>query len=97
MRQTKKVTLSAAVVALSILFLVLGAFVDVLDLSACALASLLVVFVYIEIGSPYTYLVWLATSLTAFLFLSGNPLFPFQKPNRQRVRYLAQRYSEFFR
>ena len=74
MRGTKKITISAAVVALSALFLALGAFVDVLDLSACALASVLVVFVYIEIGSPYTYLVWLCTSLIAFLFTSGNPL-----------------------
>lgn len=60
------------IVALSTLFMVLGAFVEVLDLSACALASLLVVFVYVEIGSPYTWLVWLATSLATFLLFPGK-------------------------
>ncbi len=72
MRQTKKLTMSAMIVALSTLFLVLGAFIDVLDLSACALASVLVAFVYIEIGRPYHFLVWLATSLATFLLFSGS-------------------------
>lgn len=72
MRQTKKITLSAMVVALSAVFMVIGGFVEVLDLSVCALASLLVAFVYIEIGSPYTWLVWLCTSLTTFLIMPGK-------------------------
>ena len=72
MRQTKKVTISAMVVALGTMFLVLGAVFDVLDLSACALASLFVAFIYIEIGSPYTYLVWLATALLTFVFFPGS-------------------------
>ncbi len=67
MKSTKKLTLSAITVALGTLFIVLGGLIEVLDLTACALASLLVVFVYIEIGSPYTWLVWLCTSLTVFL------------------------------
>ena len=47
MRQTKKITLSAMLTALGTVLMVLGAFIDVIDLSVCALASLLVVFVYI--------------------------------------------------
>jgi hypothetical protein len=74
MRSTKKITLSASIVALGTVLMVLGGLFDVLDLSACALASLLVAFVYIEIGSPYTYLVWLSTSLLAFVFFSASPL-----------------------
>ena len=72
MRQTKKITLSAMVVALGTVFMVIGGFIEVLDLSVCALASLLVAFVYIEIGSPYTWLVWLCTSLTTFLIMPGK-------------------------
>ena len=68
MRQTKKITLSAMIVALGAAFMVLGGFIEVLDLTACAFASVLVAFVYIEIGSPYTWLVWLGTSLATFLF-----------------------------
>lgn len=67
MRQTKKITLSAMLVALGVAFMALGVFVEVVDLSACAVASLLVVFAYIEIGSPYTWLIWLCTSLAAFI------------------------------
>lgn len=60
------------VVALSTVFMVLGAVVDVLDLSVCALASVLVAFVYIEIGSPYTWLVWICTSLATFICFPGS-------------------------
>ena len=62
------------IVALGTLFMVLGGFVEVLDLSACAIASVLVAFVYIEIGSPFTWLVWLATSLSTFISFPGSVL-----------------------
>jgi len=59
-------------VALGTALMVLGGVVEVLDLSVLAFASLLVAFVYIEIGSPYTWLVWLCSSLATFLFLPGS-------------------------
>ena len=72
MRQTKKVTLSAMMVALGTAVMVLGAVVEVFDLSVCAIASLLVVFTYIEIGSYYPGLVWICTSLaTALIYPSS--------------------------
>lgn len=71
MRTTKKLTLSAITVALGALFISLGSFVEALDLTACCLASLFVMFIYIEIGSPYTWLVWLCTSLVAFVTAPG--------------------------
>ena len=74
MRKTKKITLSAMVIALGTLFMVLGGFIEVLDLSASAIASVLVAFVYIEIGSPYTWLVWLGTTLASFISFSGSVL-----------------------
>ena len=58
--------------ALGTVLLLVGAFVDVLDLSMCAVASLCVVFIYIEVGSPYTWLVWLTTSLLTFIFSPGK-------------------------
>ena len=67
MNSTKKLTVSAAAVALGALFSLVGAYLEIADLSAAALASLLVTFIYIEIGSPYTWLVWLATSLVSFI------------------------------
>lgn len=72
MRETKKLTLSAATVAIGTLFMVLGAVFEVLDLSCIMLASLLVAFIYVELGSPYTWLVWLCTSLATFLLYSAS-------------------------
>lgn len=74
MRHTKKITLSAILVALGVAIMTLGAVFDVLDLSVSALASLIVVFVYLEIGSPYTWLVWLCTSLITALVFPGSIL-----------------------
>lgn len=72
MRTAKKLTLSAIVVALGAVLMSLGAFVEVLDLTTCCLASLFVMFIYIEIGSPYTWLVWLCTALAVFLISPGK-------------------------
>lgn len=74
MKQTKKLTLSAMIVALGTAFMILGAVIEVLDLTAVALASVLVAFVYIEIGSPYTWLVWLCTALLTFLMYQHSPM-----------------------
>ncbi len=72
MKRTKKLTVSAMLVALGTVFMVLGAAFEVLDLTAVALASLLMVFAYIELGTPYTFLVWLGTSLLTFIFYPGH-------------------------
>ena len=72
MRKTKKITLSAMLVALGTVFMVIGSVVEVLDLTVCALASLIVVFVYLEIGSYYPWLVWICTSLATALLYSGS-------------------------
>lgn len=74
MKRTKKLTISAACVALGVVFMLLGYFLEMLDLTAVALSSLVMVFVYIELGHPYTYMVWAATSLLAFIFYQGSLL-----------------------
>ncbi len=61
-------------VALGIVFMSVGYLLEIADLTACALASLLVVFAYIELGSPYTWLVWLATSAIAAMVFSASPV-----------------------
>ena len=76
MNDTKKLTLSAILVALGAVFNAVGAFFEIADLSCAALASLCVVLVYIEIGSPYTWLVWLATSLVTALIAPAGSTWP---------------------
>lgn len=71
MKTTKKITVSSMVVALSAIFLILGSYISAADLILEVVASLLAVFVYIEIGSPYTWLVWLATTLTVAFLPNG--------------------------
>ena len=59
-------------VALGTAMMIVGAVIEVLDLSVCALASMLVVFIYLEIGSYYPWLVWICTSLATALLYPGS-------------------------
>ena len=74
MRATKKLTLSAILVAMSVVVMVLGGVVPVLDLSMSAMASIIVAFAYIEIGSPYTWLIWLCTTVLSAVMFPGSLL-----------------------
>jgi hypothetical protein len=74
MRETKKLAISAMMCALGVAFMTLGAVIETLDLTVGAIASLLVVFVYIEIGRPYHYLVWICTTLITALVFPGSAL-----------------------
>ena len=72
MKNTKKLTVSAITVALGVTFMLIGAVFSPLDLTVSCLSSVLVAFIYMEIGSPYTYLVWLCTALiSALVFPAG--------------------------
>ncbi len=72
MSNTKKVTISAMMVALGTAIMLLGTVIEVFDLTVCALASMLVVFIYLEIGSYYPWLVWICTSLATMLISPGT-------------------------
>lgn len=72
MKQNKKITLSAACIALGVLFMALGAFVEVLDLTVAALSSCLMAFVFIEIGDKYAFGVWLGTSILGAVFFTHS-------------------------
>ena len=72
MKSTKKLAIAAMTVALGTTIMSVGVMLNVVDLTMCAVASLLVVLMYIEVGSPYTWLVWLATSLATAIFFFGS-------------------------
>lgn len=59
-------------VALGTAFMIIGAVIEVLDLTVCALASMLVVFIFLEIGSYYPWLVWICTSLATGLLYPAS-------------------------
>ena len=65
-------TVAATLAALGVIFLTLGAFVEVLDLSMAAIASLTVVFAVIELKGKYPLLVYLVTSVLALLLLPSK-------------------------
>ncbi len=72
MRTTKKLTVSAMAVALGTVFMIIGVVFEVMDLTAAALSSLVVAVIYVEIGSPYTFLVWICTSLATAMMYPGS-------------------------
>ena len=75
MRQTKKITLSAIMVAMGVVFLAIGTLTQIMDLAISAFASLIMIFVCLEIGKPYNFLVWLATTLLTFVFFPHSLTF----------------------
>lgn len=68
-KTTRRLTVSALLAALGVVLLLLGSFVQVLDLSMAAIASLLVVFAVIEIGGKYPMLIYAVTSVLSLLLL----------------------------
>lgn len=71
-RKTRVLALSSLFVALSVVILYLGCFFEVLDLTVAAVASLLVLLAVIEIGMGTATMIWLATSILAFLLLPNK-------------------------
>ena len=65
----KYMTVSAMLSALGVILLSLGSIIEVLDLTAAVLASLLCVYAVIEMGRAYPWMIWLVTSLLALLLL----------------------------
>ena len=68
-KRTKYLTVSAMLTALSVVILSLGALVDVLDITTAILASFLCIYAVIELKGAYPWLIWLVTSILAFLLL----------------------------
>lgn len=68
-KTTRRLAVSAVLAALGVVLLLLGSFVQVLDLSMAAIASLLAVFAVIEIGGKYPMLIYAVTSVLSLLLL----------------------------
>lgn len=72
MKETKKLTFASMAVALGVLFMTLGYFIEILDLTVAALCSMLMLFVCIEVRGAYPWLVWGATSLLGAIFYTSS-------------------------
>ena len=68
-RSTRCLTAAAICAALGVVLLALGAFVEVLDLSAAAMASFLIIFAVIELRGKWPYLIYAVTALLSLLLL----------------------------
>lgn len=71
-KSTVRLAAAAVLAALGVVLLTLGAFIEVLDLSMAAIASLTVVFAVIELKGKYPYLVYLVTSVLSLLLLPSK-------------------------
>lgn len=71
-RKTRVLALSSLFVAMSVVILYMGCFFEVLDLTVAAVASLLVLLAVIEMGKGTAAMIWIVTSIFAFLLLPNK-------------------------
>ncbi len=71
-KSTKKLTVASLLCALCTVLLLIGSFLEVLDLSVAALSSFIVIFAVIEMGGAYPSLIWLVSSALALLLLPNK-------------------------
>ena len=69
MRKTKKLALSSLCAALAVVFLSVGSFLEVLDMTAALLASLLILFCLLEMGYRYAIAVFAVTALLSVMLM----------------------------
>lgn len=65
--ETKKIALASLLCALSVVISVIGCIFDMVDLTACTAASVLVALSDNELGGKYPYLVYAVTGMLLFL------------------------------
>lgn len=68
-KRTKYLTVGAMLSALSVVILLMGSLIDVLDITTAVLASFLCIYAVIELGGFYPWMIWLSTSILAMLLL----------------------------
>ncbi len=71
-RKTRVLALTSLFVALGVVILYLGCFLEVVDLTVAAVASLLVLLTVMECGKGTAAMVWLATSVLSLLLLPNK-------------------------
>ena len=95
-KKTRNTVLCALVSALGVIILLLGSVVDVLDLSAGALAGMLGVFVVLEVGSYWPWMTYAVTATLSFLLLPNKfpalifALTGFYPPLKQKLERLPR-------
>lgn len=67
--KTKKLTMSACLAAMGVVLLIIGAFVEVIDLSMAALASFFCIFAVIELGKGYPWMIFGVTGILSVLLM----------------------------
>lgn len=72
MRKTNILTLSAVLCALSFVLMLLGSLIDVLDLSAVMLASMISLFLYVECGAKHAWIAYAVTGVICLLLLPSK-------------------------
>lgn len=93
---TRVLALSAMFTALGVAILYLGCFIEVMELTVAAVASLLILLSVIEMGKGKATLIWLATSILAFLLLPTKFIaleYAFFIGSYPLVKAIAERYS----
>jgi len=71
-KNAQKIALAAILSAVGVVFLLIGSFLQVLDISSAAVAGLAVVIAVIEIRGKYPVLVYFAISLVSLLILPNR-------------------------
>ena len=59
-------------VALGVLFMTLGVFIEALDVTSAMVTSMIMIFICAEVRGGYPWMVWLATSLLGALFYTAS-------------------------
>ena len=105
MKKTRKIAIAAIFSALSVVTLLLGSIITVLDMTAVALASILIMIAVIEIGGGYPYLLWLVSGLLsllllpdkfgALLYLTFGGIYPIFKAMFERLHYIVSWLLKF--
>ena len=67
--KTKKITLSAVLTAMGVVLLLIGAVIEVLDLTMAALASFFCIFSVIEMGKGYPWMIYAVTGILSIILM----------------------------
>jgi len=101
-KNTRRLTFCAVCVALGFVILMLGSFVEVLDLSSAAFAGMIGVMVMIELGRRWAWPVFFATGILALLLLPARlpalfyllfaGWYPIAKESIERLKFKVLRW-----
>lgn len=70
--RTRRIAVCSLLAALSIVFMMVGAITDILDLTMMMLASFCIVFAVVEIGEKWAWLVYGVSAVLSLLFLPSK-------------------------